>query len=120
MGFTTFRDPNSMSPTGGQSTKGRKRDPGNDDSDDDDGEEVDVVDKLDENEGDEKAEGARMLSAEDTERQGELAEGVRKIKVEISPRTFQLYININHDILVETGSFCRTTARLWTQKGSSI
>ncbi|KAI9792838.1 MAG: hypothetical protein M1816_001570 [Peltula sp. TS41687] len=82
MGFSTFRDSNSMSPTAGHSAKGKKRNSRNDDDDsDDDGEDVDVVGKVDEIEGDEKAEGIKMLSVEDTQRQGELAEGVRKIKL---------------------------------------
>lgn len=99
VGFSTFRDTNSMSPTGGQSTKGKKREPGNYESDDDDGEEIDVVDKVDEGEDESKAEGVKMLSAEDAERQGELAEGVRKIKVRPALRnipTLPKYFNTYH------------------------
>lgn len=83
VGFSTFRDSNSMSPTTGQSLKGRSRD--SDDSDDDGREDIDVLAKFKDVGGEGAIEGGAMLSAEDAERQGELAEGVRKIKVRIYP-----------------------------------
>lgn len=80
VGFAGFRDPSSTSPPVAHS-KGRKsRGLGSEDSEDEDREETTIDRTLD---GDDKAKGddTALLSPEDAARQGELAEGVRKIKV---------------------------------------
>ena len=83
MGFSTFRDPNEKADTNGSSTnKAAKRRPTDADSDDEDGDvskEVEI--KL---EGDDMQDSNGVLSPEDAKRQGELAQGVQKIRVSIS------------------------------------
>ena len=79
--FPGFRDPNSSSPPANQRVKGKIRRKGSEDSDDDEPEDIGIVDKLDDVGAEDKTESIRMLSPEDAERQRELAEGLRKIKV---------------------------------------
>ena len=80
-GFSKFRDPTQADTNGSSSsTVGKKRQ--NDaDSDDEDVEiKNEVLIKL---EGDDMPDANGVLSAEDAKRQGELAQGVQKIKVSI-------------------------------------
>ena len=95
MGFTNFRevsDPRekSSSKQGGSDAM---------ESDDDEDVDIDSIVKLAEPEGEDFKNG--LLSPEDAKRQGELAEGVKKIKVcTLSPPPFPQYISpfpkINH------------------------
>lgn len=57
------------------------------DSDEDEDDDQ-IVGKLEDVEGKDES---KLLSAEDARRQGELAEGVRKIKVGNTPSTFKSY-----------------------------
>lgn len=81
IGFSAFRDPSSMSPPVSHSKGGTNRALIADDSDDD----AKDHDAIDEALADNKTNGddLGLLSPEDAARQGELAEGVRKIKVNI-------------------------------------
>jgi hypothetical protein len=85
VGFTAFRDPTTEA-----SARKTKRKSGvpptigsiEGDSDDDDDDEARPSIKTEEKEGDDEDDKAKvLLSIEDARRQGELAEGVRKIKV---------------------------------------
>ncbi len=81
LGFSTFRDNDPRSPGTAtpDSKAGRKGTNGAVDSDDDDEDDDEVVGKLED--VDVKEMDTSLLSPEDAKRQGELAEGVRKIKV---------------------------------------
>ena len=82
-GFSKFRDPTEADTNGGSSSKAGKKRQNDADSDDEDAEiKNEVLIKL---EGDEITESNGVLSAEDAKRQGELAQGVQKIKVSIRP-----------------------------------
>ena len=84
MGFSKFRDPSEANTNGSSSSKAGKKRANDADSDDDDTEvKNEVFIKL---EGDEMQDTNGILSAEDAKRQGELAQGVQKIKVNTSPR----------------------------------
>ena len=77
--FAGYRDPSAASPSTRKSKSGKKGDEDTMDSDADDDDEdgtvpVDADVEVKESDG-------RLLSPEDARRQGELAEGVRKIKV---------------------------------------
>ena len=78
MGFSKFRDPNERSETEGLKSKVSKKRLNDEDSDDD----VEVPKEvLTKTEADDVQEANGMLSSEDARRQGELAEGVQKIRV---------------------------------------
>ena len=79
MGFSSFREVSD--PREKPSSKNGAGDAM--ESDDDDDLEIDRVEKLAEPEGDDFKNG--LLSPEDAKRQGELAEGVKKIKVRFYP-----------------------------------
>ncbi len=77
-GFTKFRDSNERSETEGLKTKASKKRSNDEDSDED----VEIPKEvLIKTEGDDVQEANGMLSPEDARRQGELAEGVQKIRV---------------------------------------
>ncbi|KAI9704443.1 MAG: hypothetical protein M1836_007306 [Candelina mexicana] len=81
VGFSTFRDQSDQLPPfryKKSSSKGKHRDSSMD-SDDEDDEDSEAVGKLEDVEV--KEDAKNLLSPEDAERQGELAEGVRKIKL---------------------------------------
>src|SRR2546423_1483903 len=88
--FAGYRDSSAQkgSPPFGKDGKGSKRKDADMDSDADDEEDPKDVDD-DETNG--KDEGKSMLSPEDAEKQGELAEGVRKIKVRHLPVDLLLF-----------------------------
>lgn len=75
-GFSGYRDSSVASPPFGKAKKKKDDDEMDSDADDEDEAKVD-----DDDEADTKDAANRMLSPEDALRQGELAEGVRKIKV---------------------------------------
>lgn len=78
MGFSKFRDPNERSETERLKNKASKKRSNDEDSD----EELEAPKEvLIKSEGDDIQEVNGMLSAEDAKRQGELAEGVQKIRV---------------------------------------
>ena len=79
MGFSSFREVSD--PREKPSSKNGAGDAM--ESDDDDDLEIDRVEKLAEPEGDDFKNG--LLSPEDAKRQGELAEGVKKIKARFYP-----------------------------------
>lgn len=80
MGFSKFRDPNERSETERLKNKASKKRSNDEDSD----EEVEVPKEISiKSEGDDIQEVNGILSAEDAKRQGELAEGVQKIRVSI-------------------------------------
>ena len=80
MGFSKFRDPNERSETERLKNKASKKRLNDEDSD----EEVEVPKEISiKSEGDDIQEVNGILSAEDAKRQGELAEGVQKIRVSI-------------------------------------
>lgn len=93
-GFSTFRDPSEKSATNGVSGRkaGKKRQT-TVDSDDEDAEnenEVEIKTK-----GDDMQEANGILSAEDAKRQGELAQGVQKIRVSFAVTDNKIkYVNI--------------------------
>ena len=77
-GFSKFRDPNERSETEGLKTKACKKRSNDEDSDED----VEIPKEVPiKTEGDDVQEANGMLSPEDARRQGELAEGVQKIRV---------------------------------------
>lgn len=76
--FAGYRDPSATSPT---KKSGKRKDDDAMDSDADDEDDSKGADEADE--ADIKTESKGMLSPEDALRQGELAEGMRKIKVRI-------------------------------------
>ena len=78
MGFSKFRDPNERSGTEGLKTKASKKRSNSEDSDEDIEVPKEVLIKT---EGDDVQDADGMLSPEDAKRQGELAEGVQKIRV---------------------------------------
>lgn len=78
MGFSKFRDPNERSETETLKNKASKKRLNDEDSDEDVEAPKEVLIKT---EGDDIQEVNGMLSAEDAKRQGELAEGVQKIRV---------------------------------------
>ena len=82
-GFSSFREANIK-----QSRKGKRSDDDMDSESDDDG--ADIIGKMEDiNDADVKKEGG-LLSPEDAERTGQVAEGIRKIKVrDPLPRTFE-------------------------------
>lgn len=84
MGFSTFRDPNERSETNGVKDKAGNKRSNDEDSDEDVGISKEVLIKT---EGDDIQEANGMLSPEDARRQGELAEGVQKIRVSIPQST---------------------------------
>ena len=79
-GFSTFRDPNGKLEINGSSNKkAGKRRQADVDSDDED---FDVNNEVEiKTEGDDIQDANGILSAEDARRQGELAQGVQKIRV---------------------------------------
>ena len=78
MGFSKFRDPNERSETEGLKSKASKKRLNEEDSDED----VEVPKEvLTKTEPDDIQDANGMLSPEDARRQGELAEGVQKIRV---------------------------------------
>lgn len=80
MGFSKFRDPNERSGANGVKDKAGKKRSNDEDSD----EEVETrKEVLIKTEGDDIQEGNGMLSPEDARHQGELAEGVQKIRVSV-------------------------------------
>lgn len=81
MGFAKFRDPNERSETERLKNKASKKRLNDEDSDEDVEEAPKEVSIK--TEGDDIQEVNGMLSAEDAKRQGELAEGVQKIRVSI-------------------------------------
>lgn len=78
MGFSKFRDPNERSEINGVKNKANKKRPNGEDSDEDIEISKEVLIKT---EGDDIQEANGLLSPEDARRQGELAEGVQKIRV---------------------------------------
>lgn len=80
MGFSRFRDPNDRSETNGVKKKAGKKRSNDEDSDEDVETAKEVLIKT---EGDDVQGANGMLSPEDARRQGELAEGVQKIRVSI-------------------------------------
>ena len=81
MGFSKFRDPNERSETERLKNKASKIRSNDEDSDEDVEVSKEVLIKT---EGDDIQEANGILSPEDARRQGELAEGVQKIRVRIS------------------------------------
>ena len=81
MGFSKFRDPSERSETNGVKDKVGKKRSNDEDSDEDVEISKEVVIKT---EGDDIHDASSLLSPEDARRQGELAEGVQKIRVSIS------------------------------------
>ena len=81
MGFSKFRDPNERSETESTTHRASKKRSNDEDSDED----VEVPKEvLIKTEGDDIQEANGLLSPEDARRQGELAEGVQKIRVSLS------------------------------------
>lgn len=81
VGFSKFRDPNERTETNGViKNKAGKKGSNDGDSDDEVDPKQEIMIKL---EGDDLPDANGMLSAEDAKRQGELAEGVQKIRVSI-------------------------------------
>lgn len=80
IGFSKFRDPNERSETNGVKDKVGKKRSNDEDSDEDLEVSKEVLIKT---EGDDVQEASSLLSPEDARRQGELAEGVQKIRVTI-------------------------------------
>ena len=83
-GFSQFRDPSERNDANGRSKdKSSKKSSGDVDSDDD----IDLKDEPDIKieEGGDNPDSNAMLSPEDARRQGELAEGVQKIRVSAFP-----------------------------------
>lgn len=78
MGFSKFRDPNEQSEANGVKNKAGKKRSNDEDSDEDVEISKEVLIKT---EGDDIQEANDMLSPEDAKRQGELAEGVQKIRL---------------------------------------
>lgn len=78
MGFSKFRDPNERFETNGVKDKASKKRSNDEDSDEDVEIRKEVLIKT---QGDDIQEANGMLSPEDARRQGELAEGVQKIRV---------------------------------------
>lgn len=80
MGFSKFRDPSERSETNGVKKEVGKKRSNDDDSDED----VEIAKEvLIKTEGDDIQGADGMLSPEDARRQGELAEGVQKIRVSV-------------------------------------
>ncbi|KAI9762100.1 MAG: hypothetical protein M4579_000580 [Chaenotheca gracillima] len=77
VGFSTFRDKNSVSPSRRKPGKGKSS---NGDSDDDE-EDEEKASEMGDIPEDAKGDNKDLLSPEDAQRQGELADGVRKIKL---------------------------------------
>ena len=77
-GFSTFRDPNEKSNTNGNDKAAKKRQK---DADSDDEEADAKKEVLIRTEGDDMQDANGILSAEDAQRQAELAQGVQKIRV---------------------------------------
>lgn len=75
LGFSKFRDPSDRSPKSSGNTNDADKKRRNDDSDED------IYFKDETLEDGESKTGVAMLSPEDARRQGELAEGVQKIRV---------------------------------------
>jgi len=104
-GFSTFRDPNENSDTNGSSSKkAGKRRQTDGDSDDED---VDINNEVEiKREGDDVQETNGILSAEDARRQGELAQGVQKIRVSFASDKYSMkYADY---VLAQATAFCRT------------
>ena len=80
MGFSKFRDPNERSETEGPRHRASKKRLNDEDSDEDFEVPKEVLIKT---EGDDVQEDNGLLSPEDARRQGELAEGVQKIRVSL-------------------------------------
>ncbi|CAF9915010.1 MAG: hypothetical protein ALECFALPRED_009900 [Alectoria fallacina] len=78
MGFSKFRDPNERFETNGVKDKASKKRSNDEDSDEDVEIRKEVLIKT---QGDDIQEANGMLSPEDARRQGELAEGVQKIRL---------------------------------------
>lgn len=83
LGFSTFRDNESRSSSYGNGKKKDTKKAGDDAMDSDDDEDDEVVGKLDDLESNDFTNSP--LSPDDAKRQGELAEGVKKIKVRPPP-----------------------------------
>ena len=79
VGFAGFRDTKSTSPPASHGKSKKGRDIGSEDSDEDENDDIAIDTALEEDKANEDNTG--LLSPEDVTRQGELAEGVRKIKV---------------------------------------
>ena len=90
LGFSGIRDSKARSATSGSSNKNPDADTM--DSDDDDTEEARKGTKFEEASGEDLKDV--MLSPEDMQRQGELAEGVKKIKVIISPYCMMFFSSL--------------------------
>ena len=84
MGFSKFRDPNERSEANLVKNKAGKKRSTDEDSDEDIENPKEMLIKI---EGDDIQESNDMLSPEDARRQGELAEGVQKIRVSILQST---------------------------------
>lgn len=92
MGFSQFRDPNERSETERLKNKASKKRSNDEDSDEDVEISKEVFIKT---EGDDMQEANGILSPEDAKRQGELAEGVQKIRVSRS-HYLQLFSNAHN------------------------
>jgi hypothetical protein len=101
--FSGYRDPSAQSP------KSKKKDEDAMDSDADDEDEVKVKTEDDDDHADDRSRG--LLSPEDAVQSGELAEGVRKIKVGFCPDLSYTFANRH---IAQTSALGRTdeSARL--------
>ena len=102
MGFSKFRDPNERSETNGVKDKVGKKRSNDEDSDEDVEISKEVVIKT---EGDDIQDASSLLSPEDARRQGELAEGVQKIRVNYILVHWRGSFKLTF-YLVETTAFC--------------
>ena len=101
LGFSTFRDANTR-PNLSDSSKTKPAYENAMESDEEEGDGVDKTDKLVDVEGEDFKNS--MLSPEDVKKQGELAEGVKKIKVYCS--SVLIYLDVQADM-------CQTNTN-WT------
>ena len=103
-GFTKFRENERQAKKSGKTEP--SDDMGDSDSDDADNE---VVGKMEDVEDVEVKREDSLLSPEDAERQGELAEGVRKIKVSNNPLLVHGMMKVSNKSLAQASTFCRPT-----------
>ena len=108
LGFSAFRDTDARS----EVKASRKVSVTSNAMDSDDDEEIDTEPKIPETDTEEFK--SNMLSPEDAKQQGELAEGVKKIKVSLLPFHW-LHVSFtaaNESITAETSTFLRTSHRI--------